>query len=280
MTAVIAAQELADVGEVVIELADIVGVWGRPSFDVAASTVGVFDGDALVAYAEHTGGDRADAAVHPAYRRRGLGTTLAAWLRAKARAAGAIEVGMPVPAGSPGEALARSLGYRQRWESWVLELPAGAEIADQPLPQGFSVREARPDELDQAYQVVEDAFLEWSVRPRQSLDDWASEIVGRPGFAPWNLRVALGPDGRVVGACHVLIGEGACGYVAKLAVRRDLRNRGLARGLLADAFTVARAHGATRSELSTDSRTGALGLYERLGMVVTSRWVNLAADLR
>jgi len=31
--------------------------------------------------------------------------------------------------------------------------------------------------------------------------------------------------------------------------------------------------------LSTDSRTGALGLYTGLGMQVTSTWVNLAAAL-
>ena len=34
-----------------------------------------------------------------------------------------------------------------------------------------------------------------------------------------------------------------------------------------------------QAELSTDSRTGALGLYERVGMEVTSTWVNRAIDL-
>ncbi len=64
-----------------------------------------------------------------------------------------------------------------------------------------------------------------------------------------------------------------------MATRKDQRNRGLARALLADSFAAARAHGATRSELSTDSRTGALSLYEKVGMVVTSTWVNLAIEL-
>jgi hypothetical protein len=31
--------------------------------------------------------------------------------------------------------------------------------------------------------------------------------------------------------------------------------------------------------LSTDSRTGALGLYEKVGMEVTSVWLNRAIDL-
>jgi GNAT superfamily N-acetyltransferase len=73
--------------------------------------------------------------------------------------------------------------------------------------------------------------------------------------------------------------DGATAYVDRLAVRRDQRNRGLAQALLVDCFALARDHGTTRSELSTDSRTGALGLYERVGMVPTSVWVNRGIDL-
>src|SRR3712207_9211824 len=52
---VMAAQEQYDIGTVEIEEADIVGDWQRPSFDVAASTIGVFDGERLVAYGEDGG---------------------------------------------------------------------------------------------------------------------------------------------------------------------------------------------------------------------------------
>ena len=41
----------------------------------------------------------------------------------------------------------------------------------------------------------------------------------------------------------------------------------------------ARQHGAVRCYLATDSRTGALALYEKVGMRVSSAWVNLALDL-
>ena len=41
----------------------------------------------------------------------------------------------------------------------------------------------------------------------------------------------------------------------------------------------AREHGAVRSELSTDSRTGALDLYLGLGMRVEDDWVNLGVLL-
>ncbi|MBK8731494.1 MAG: GNAT family N-acetyltransferase [Actinomycetales bacterium] len=66
-------------------------------------------------------------------------------------------------------------------------------------------------------------------------------------------------------------------YIDKLAVRRDERGKGLARALLAESLRHVRPTATTPSSLRLDSRAGALGLYEHLGMVVTSRWINLAA---
>ena len=200
---VMAAAEMDDIGMIEIEEADIVGDWARPSFDVSAQTVGVFD-DAdgqqrLVGYAEVAGGDRGDAAVHPAYRGRGIGTRLALWMQDTARARGSEIVGMPVPEGSSGDRLLEALGYHVRHTSWVLKLPEGAEIVQRELPEGYAVREARPDEWPAAHEVVEDAFLEWSVRDRESYEDFVASIQGRPGFAPWNLRVVTDAEGTVVG---------------------------------------------------------------------------------
>ncbi len=279
VTAVMTAQELEDVGEVMVEEADIVGEWQRPSFDVGASTMGVFDGDILVAYAEVSQADRGDAAVHPSYRGRGIGTALALWMQEHARANGASVIGMPVPSGSPGERLLTELGYRVRWHSWVLALPEGKAIEAQPLPDGYTIGVAETeDDRRAAWTVTEDAFLEWSVRDRQSYEDFGAEVWHRPGSEPWNLRTVADRDGVIIGVSHTVIGNG-CGFVARLAVRKDQRGQGLARALLADSFAEARKHGATRSELTTDSRTGALGLYEKVGMEVTSTWVNLAIDL-
>ncbi len=75
------------------------------------------------------------------------------------------------------------------------------------------------------------------------------------------------------------VDSGDTAYVDQLAVTREHRGLGLARALLVDAFTRGRARGRTRCELSTDSRTGALGLYEKVGMSVTSTWVNRGTDV-
>jgi mycothiol synthase len=275
-----AAQEQEDIGEVAIEESDIVSDWARPSHDLGARSVGVFEGETLVAYAELMGADRADASVLPSHRGRGIGTWLAHWLQDLGRRVGSSVVGMPVPQGSPGDRLLEALGFRVRWTSWVLTLPEGATIPERDVPDGYVVRTAEPGELRAAHDVLEDAFLEWSVRDRETFEDFEAATTGRPGFEPWNLRVALDPDGSVVGVSLVLVSDnGSTGYVDRLAVRHDQRNRGLAQALLVDSFAQARAHGTSTSELSTDSRTGALGLYERVGMVAESVWVNRAIDL-
>lgn len=280
VVAVMTAFEISVLGRAMVEEADILSDWNRPSFDLTSSTIGVFENSVLLGYAEVDGSGRGDAAVHPDHLGRGIGTALAGWMQGTARAQGQREVGMPVPAGSPGEDLLRTLGYHTRWTSWLLALPEGRELVDQPLLPGYTVRVANAADVEAAYHVIEDAFGEWATREKQAYDDWCSTVTGRPGSEPWNLQVATDPEDTIVGGVHVTLdADGETGFVAKVAVRADQRGRGLARALLVAAFRSARAAGATRSELSTDSRTGALDLYLGLGMEVESTWVNLGIDL-
>lgn len=277
-----AAGELEAIGEVAVDETDIVADWQRPSFDLATQSIGVFEAhdghERLVGYAEVSQGRRADASVAADHRGRGIGTALARWTQRISRRDGKGLVGMPAPQGSPGERLLSDLGYEALWTSWVLQLPKGATIAPQPIPDGYSIRVANGEaDLRAAHDVLEDAFLEWSERERETFADFRAQTTLRPGFEPWNLRLLTDRAGTVVGVSLVLLSD-ACGYVDRLAVRRDQRGLGLARALLVDSFARAREHGATRSELSTDSRTGALGLYERVGMQVTSTWRHWAID--
>ena len=276
--AAIQAEELVDLGEAQMTLDDVLADWQRPSYDITASTLGVFDGDRLVAYADQNGGDVAFTAVAPDHQGRGIGTALAAWVQAKARAAGETRISTQVPEGSAADRLMADLGYRLRWTAWDFELPEGAELAAEPLPDGYTIRDATAADHEAAWTLHEDAFLEWSDRERATLEDFGARVWDRPGFAPWNLRLLESPAGDVVGAVHVHL-AGDIGYVAKIAVRPDHRGRRLAPPMLVDAFALARAHGATRSFLSTDTRAGARGLYEKVGMVVDSTWVNRAIDL-
>src|SRR5690606_2828051 len=69
---VMADLERAEIGSADIEEADIVGDWQQPSVDVPATTMGVFDEDRLVGYAEAAKDDGP-----PGHRRRVLGVVAA-----------------------------------------------------------------------------------------------------------------------------------------------------------------------------------------------------------
>lgn len=279
---VIAEQERADVGTVEIEEDDLVSEWQRPSYDLAGGSIGVLDGDRIVAYVEYMGEERYDAAVLPSHRGRGIGTWLAGWVQDLARNRGVAMIGMPVPEGSAGDRLLTALGYDVRWTSWVLRLPEGAQVRERALPSGYGLREATPADHEQVWTVTEDAFLEWAVRERESFEDFAARVWLRPGFEPWHLQVVTAPDGQVVAVANVWNApaeDHLDTYVSKLAVAAAHRNRGLAQALLVAVFTAGRERGATSSSLATDSRTGALSLYEKVGMQPASVWLHRAIPL-
>jgi GNAT superfamily N-acetyltransferase len=272
VTRVVAAAEEHDVGEALIELEDVVSEWQRPGFDLASEAVGITSGDELVAAAEVYAGRRAGASVHPAWRGRGIGSWLLSWTEDLARTRGGERLGQTVAADGDAEELLRARGYQRLWTSWMLLLPEETTVPERLLPDGCAIRPFRAGSEDRVvHRVIEDAFNEWQHREPMSFEDWAAIVTGRPGFLPELLTVVTDPADDVVGAC-VLNLSGSDAFVHHLAVRRDRRGLGLGQALLADAFGRARSLGATRCELSTDSRTGALGLYEKVGMVVTNTW--------
>ncbi|MGB4834824.1 MAG: GNAT family N-acetyltransferase [Nostocoides sp.] len=271
--------EFVNTGMRAVEWEDIESDWARTSFDLSTDSVGLFDGARLVGAAEVYQGRRADGAVDPAVHGRGLGTWLLAWTEDRAREQGGTLVGQTKFADSPAQRLLQARGYLPRWTSWVLEVPEGGRIVPQPLPAGYTIREFTHADEHTAYRLINDAFNEWPDREPTTFADWRPRIVGRTGFSPWQIRFVNDPTGEDVGVVATILDSQGCAYVDQLAVRRDQRRRGLARALLLAAFDEARARGATRSELSTDSRTGALGLYEAVGMRVTQTWIHWVCDL-
>lgn len=276
----IAASEATDVGEVLIELEDIQGDWQRPSLDFERDTLAVLDGDRIVAFAEISSRGRAEATVHPSHRGRGIGAYVLSWTEDRMRAVGGSRVGQSVPAANVDAlSLMRLHGYEQLYTSWILRLPPDAEIyGDKAQPEGVVIRPLEPGEERAAYQVVEDAFNEWPHRPPSTYEDWEAIYLGRPGFEPWHLLVAA-DGGDLVGVSLSSVSEDVV-WIDQLAVRKDQRGRGLGRALLVEAFRQGRSHGAGSAQLSTDSRTGALGVYEHVGMEVTDTFVHMSLDLR
>lgn len=278
---VYAGAQQHDTGVVAVERADFVADWSKPSMDMERDTVGILHGGSLAASAEISrGGSRAEGAVHPDHRGLGLGTWLAEWVERRAAAMGAASVSQTVPRGGDAQRLFEARGYRLGHESWVLELPPGSEVPARDLPDGYRIRTSETDaDHHAAYEAIDTAFGEWSDRSTETFEEWAAGTLHRPGYAPWQIRVVEHDEDGVVGAAFTVVDEAGSGYVGQLAVLREHRGRGLAQCLLADGFRNAREHGATRCELSTDSRTGALDLYRKVGMQVCATWQNYVTDL-
>jgi predicted GNAT family N-acyltransferase len=89
----------------------------------------------------------------------------------------------------------------------------------------------------------------------------ADELDGHDGEA---LHLVVVRDGVVVGTCR-LLAEGPTVKLARMAVARAARGRGLAGALLAEADAQARALGAQRIVLA--AQLDAQAVYERAGYV-------------
>jgi mycothiol synthase len=278
--AVFAAAEEADNGVVDTAVEDILSDWARPSFDMESHTVVVTDGQDVVAYADQFN-QRAFVHVHPAARGRGLGAALLAWTEECARADGAHHVGQTL---SENEVAARALltehGYAPRWDTWVFQLVLADDLAAPTAPApGLTLRSLRrPDEDRAVYELIDTAFSDWPDRdPGESFEDWRAANLDRPDTDPGMVFVV--DDGeRLVGAAVCMRFEDE-GWVHQLAVERSQRGRGLGSWLLAAAFDEFRARGLRTAGLSTDSRTGARDLYERVGMRVIRSYARFGKQL-
>lgn len=205
--ALMATYEQALLGETISDLEDFEGDFARPSFHPARDDVLVHDRDDLIAWAEVYLGRRATVVVHPDYQGQGIGGVLADWAVRRASEVGSNRVGQTVPdADTTAADLLSARAWSRLYTSWVLELPPGSEIASRPLPDGYRLRPYRPGHEERAaYEVIEQAFDEWPDRDPTSYEDWAPPVLQRKGFEPWQLMLAVTGDGRVVGACHLVV---------------------------------------------------------------------------
>jgi GNAT superfamily N-acetyltransferase len=239
----------------------------RPGLDPASDTRLVFGpADDLAARAWVN--RRSEVDVHPDHRGLGLGGWLLDWAGERAREAGTARIVQVVPDGDHAAvALVRARGYEPLATSWLLEIDMPTEPSVPEPPEGVTVRAFRAGDERAAHVLIEDAFDEWQER-RRSFEEWARLTVGRATFAPALSPVAFAGD-QMIGAVLSLddpdLGEG---YIDRVAVRRDQRNRGVARLLLRWAFRAFHGHGQHACTLWTHSDTGALSLYERVGMTV------------
>lgn len=239
-------------------------------------------------------------AVHPQWRRRGIGTALVRWLDARAqqqvaRGAKSLENG-----GSEGRlkvyveeanadhaAILSTQGYTaERWFS-TMERDLSQPVAAPDTPDWISIVPYDRDRDADALAARNDAFRDhWGSLP--SNDERWQQFVGGEFFRPDLSRMAVTDDGRIVAFCLASVNEedfAALGashaYIDLIGVIRSHRRQGLAPLVISAALDAIRAEGLERAvlDVDTDSPTGANRLYDSVGFIATQRVVAMVRHL-
>lgn len=259
-------------------------LWARPRFDLATDAWIVEGEGELVGYgqvwaesADHLSGF---ALVHPRHTGLGLGTALAGLV--ERRAAELVDgparlLTATIPQDEAGARLLRGRGYAFARRFWYMEVglddvpPAAASGASATDPPGIVIRSLDPaHDLPATHAVLEAALADhwdWSAT---SFEEFLDQNVRQGDFEPDLWFLALDADqtvGALAGSAHADRGS-----VDLIGVLRSHRGRGLASALLRRAFDTFHERGLTHARLTVDSAnpTGAVSLYERMGMRVVA----------
>ena len=278
-----------------------------PAFDPETDSAIAFDaGGRIVAYGEATTGSEAstlvkvrlDGKVHPSRRREGIGTALLAWQEARGlQLLAASESDLPgwLNAGIESRATAQralleSAGFvPARW--WLtMDRDLRDAIPEVELAPDLRIAPFADEWSESAREVINDAFRDhWGTQPLTP-DDWGA-LVRLQSFRPELSAVVLAKreddSEDVVGVLGTMINEAEWepngfrfGYIEMLGVARGWRGRRIAQALLAHTLRALRAEGLERAVLDVDSEspTGAVGLYSRLGFRELDRSVTVVKE--
>jgi ribosomal protein S18 acetylase RimI-like enzyme len=132
------------------------------------------------------------------------------------------------------------------------------------------IREARPEELDEAAEVMVAAYEEYRPQLPQGLwDGYARDIRNVRGRLAESRLILLLDDGDIAGAVTYYPPDDAgLARIRLLAVNPSARGKGLARMLMDECIRRARKAGAKALGLHTTPMMAvARGMYERMGFL-------------
>jgi ribosomal protein S18 acetylase RimI-like enzyme len=231
------------------------------------------DGRVVASATYRVHGDAAEFQGVVADKGRALGAEILERGEAFARAEGVekIRAAAPEPDAAARE-LFESNGYREVRRFYEMAIELTEEPPEPELPVGLVVGELRDDEYRAFYDALNEAFAEhWEWHP-DPFEEWIERRGGqhRDEHGPVWFVVRDGDELAAVTRNDANVAGG--GYVGAIGVRPAWRGKGLAKALLYRTFGELWSRGTTRVTLDVDSQnaTGAVALYERVGMRVDS----------
>lgn len=262
--------------EPIATVQDILEDWSSSEVDLDLDTVVVEVGGRIVGYVSLVKAvspelQRAYGGVHPDHIGRGIGSFLVDWSERRAlersgRPKTTLRHWIEVADEGALELVERR-GYRFARRFWNMWRALDESLEDPPAIEGVTIRPFQRGRDERAtHDVFQSAFRNhWGFTP-ESYEEGASARWEAEWFRPDLSFVAAAGD-EAVGASinSERLGDG---FVDDLAVLEEWRGRGIAEALLRTSFRLFKERGFARAGLMVDSdnSTGAVRLYERVGM--------------
>ena len=217
------------------------------------------------------------AAVHPAWRRRGLGGRLLDQALDRGQVTGADHFIVYANGQNNGSvAFLRQRDYKPVGDSWIMTAPAAQAFAEPVWPSGFTIRQ---------FTEVDDTAVLANIMNRCWGDLWGHAQNEQPttpeGVAelvpahwqPENIFLAFAPNGDAVGLCLGIPGE-AVDVIDSPGVVPEYRHLELQRPLL---LTVARHLGSQQQKtiqlLSYGDNEQTIAIYRGVGFQLDAHYV-------
>jgi len=202
------------------------------------------------------------------------------WLEERARGSRARAY---FPQGHELEAVVGARGYRYWRSSLTMEIDLPARTTAARVPEGIDVRAYREEDAGAVAAAVNEAFVADPFWQDVDPESFHTVYAGSRHADPALWRVAW--DGGEVAGCVLPDpsrgADTSLGWVRILAVREPWRRRGLGEALLRRALHEHYDRGLHRAGLGVDAEnpTGAVALYERVGMHAVYRLDNWVKDV-
>ena len=198
--------------------------------------------------------------VHPEFRRRGIGRSLARAVVRECQKGGVRRLLFVVPQESrEGAEFARAMGTQHSHSEYTMDLDMMRIPSSERAPDPVELRPAGAEDVPIMATIVASAFEEPTQEEEQVLECLMKD--------PSRTTYLATQDGRPVGVIQSAVSDGRT-FIVHFAVRPDMQGQGIGRQML-----MAIVHGLLNSgaqwitiEVETDNRN-ALSLYERCGFV-------------
>ena len=229
------------------------------------------DGRIVASAAFGVHGDAANIRGSVAAKGRGLGAEIVERGESFARAERVtkILVGAAEPDAAARE-LFESRGYREVRRFYEMAIELTEEPAPPVVPAGLVVDELRDDEYEAFYEALNESFAEhWEWHPTP-FEEWFERRQGQHRDESGPIWFVVRDGDELAAVTRNDLSVAGAGHVGAIGVRPAWRGRGLAKALLQRTFAEFWRRGTTRVTLDVDSEnaTGAVALYERVGMRV------------